>query len=378
MSYGKFPDLGSVKKILLIKLRHLGDVVLSSPLITHLKKVFPDAEIHAYLYKDTYPMLEGHEAISKFFLYDKNWKKMGLLKRFYHELRLLREIKKEGYDLTINLTEGDRGAIVSLISGSKIKVGFDPEGQGFKGKEKIYTHLVKNCPTPRHAVERNLDALRRIGIFPEEDERELSFYIPEIAFAQVKQILQSKNIPIKNYVVIHPTSRWRFKCPPISFFVSLIHEFLRLERKIILVSGPDQEEQKIVQEIERLVGEKKVVNLSGKLSIKELGALLYLCNGLICVDSMVLHMASALKTPVVALFGPTSEQNWGPWNHFRSRVIAQDWPCRPCLLDGCGGSKRSDCLHVLSPHVVVEAYEEVSSGSNLDFSLNSLATLLIE
>src|ERR1043165_4670343 len=110
MTYGKYLDLTQVRRALVIKMRHHGDVLLSSPLFTDLKKAIPDAQVDAFLYKDTLPMLEGHPAISEFLLYDRHWKQLSPLKKLTKELNLLNAIRSRNYDLVINLTEGDRGA----------------------------------------------------------------------------------------------------------------------------------------------------------------------------------------------------------------------------------------------------------------------------
>lgn len=134
----------------------------------------------------------------------------------------------------------------------------------------------------------------------------------------------------------------------------------------------------MVEEILDLANVEGAISLAGQLSLKELGALYLKSRGLITVDSVPLHMASALKVPVVALFGPTSEENWGPWQHPRARVVAEAMPCRPCYMDGCGGSKRSDCLDTLSIQAILNAYEEVSAGvaasASALLTLKSLAT----
>lgn len=160
----------SPKKILVAKLRHHGDVLLSTPVFSILKKRFPHAEIDAYIYSETLPMLEGHPAVSDFILYDKKWKKLPCWKRYLEEAKLLRVIRKKGYDLVINLTEGDRGAIAAKVSRAPYAVGFDPEGGGMKGKKECYTHVIQHTPQPRHTVERQLDALRCLGIFPPTSE----------------------------------------------------------------------------------------------------------------------------------------------------------------------------------------------------------------
>lgn len=343
MSYGNYPDLSSVKKILVIKLRHHGDVLLTSPVFSILRDRFPKAEIDALVYAETLPMLEGHPAIDGFFSYDRAWKKRGIFGRLGKEWGLLRAIRSKKYDLVLNLTEGDRGALIALASGAKVRVGYDPEGKGFRGKKKVFTHIVKNCKTPRHAVERNLDALRRIGIFPSAAERDLTFTTPPVR-------------PIsEDYILIHPVSRWRFKCPPMSFIAELIDALHNLGHRVVLSASPDPQEMAMVQEILAQVSAPElVINMAGRTSLKELGALIEHSKCLICVDTVALHMASALKAPTVVLFGPTSWQNWGPWQNPHARIITSGLSCQPCGMDGCGGSKKSDCLHSLSIESVMQ------------------------
>lgn len=344
MSYGNYPDLSGVGRILVIKLRHLGDVLLSAPVFSYLKKTFPDAEIDGYIWEEAQSMLEGHPAISNLILHNRRWKKLPFLQRMQNELQLLREIRSKKYDLVVNLTEGDRGVIAAFASGAKVRVGIDPKGK----KRKLLTHLVKPCPTYRHTVERDLDALRRIGLFPEIDEKELYFHLPEEARRWAKE-----RIGEGPFVVVHAPSRWRFKCLPPRLMAQVID---RLNQKVVLTGAPSERE--FVQQIVDLT-QSDVINLAGETSLKEMGAVMQLSRGVITVDSVALHMASALKVPTVALFGPTSEKNWGPWQNPRSVVVAEARDCRPCHLDGCGGSKRSDCLHRLSADQIAQAFQTV-------------------
>ncbi len=361
MKYGNYPDLTGVKKILVVKLRHHGDVLLTSPVFSNLQAAIPQAEIHAMVYKDTVPMLEGHPAIQKFLTYNRGWKQLGFFAKFLNEIALLKEVRREKYDLVINLTEGDRGAIAAFVSGAKICVGLDPEGKGFKGKRKIYSHIVKNCKTPRHTVEKNLDALRRIGIFPTPEERDVFFAIPEESRKKIRQLLQENGI--SDYFLLHPVSRWKFKCWPPSLVAKLIQELHQRGEKIVITASPDVSELQMVDEILKLAPDVPVLDLAGKTSLKDLGALIEMSRCLVCVDSVPLHMSSALKTPTVVLFGPTSEINWGPWQNQKARVVTQNLPCRPCFMDGCGGSKMSDCLFTLPVGRVLSAIDSLSSAS---------------
>lgn len=354
----------NIRKILVIKLRHLGDVLLSSPVFTSLKRFYPESQIDAYVWKEAAPILEGHPSIRKIYTYDRELKKSTFVQRFFQELKLLRCFRSEKYDLVINLTEGERGAHVALFSGAHTKVGFIPKK---KHIAKIFTHLVHSCKTPKHAVERDLDTLRILGIHPIPKDRELIFSISKEDEAKI-----SKLVPKGPYVVIHPVARWKFKCPP-SKLISQVIDGLEIP---VVLTG-DSSEILHNKQIEKQA-KRSVINLTGKISLKELGALLKGAKGVITVDSMSLHMASAFKIPTVAIFGPTSEASWGPWRNLRSVVISENRACRPCLMAGCGNSKLSDCLYTLSPDAIVKAFQEVTSEAVIGegaFSTSSLLAL---
>lgn len=348
-SYGGYPDLRFVKKILIIKLRQLGDVLLTGPVFSALKNHMPEAEIDAYVYSEAIPMLEGHSAISQCLVYDRNWKKEGFFKKLWYEWKVLRRIRAEGYDLVINLTEGDRGAIAAKISRAKIRVGFDPKGSGLFGKKKLYTHVVKNCPSLRHTVERNLDAVRRIGIFPSQQQRDLLLHIPETDVAKMRDLAG------EGFILIHPTSRWKFKCLPAQKMRQLVQIFAERGHSLVFTSGSDPEELAMIAQIVEGIS---CLDLSGKVSLKELGALIQLSSAVICVDSLPLHMASALKKRVIAIFGPSSDVTWGPWRNPAAQIVSQNFSCRPCYQDGCGGSKVSDCLATLPVEAVLRAFDQ--------------------
>ena len=348
-------DFSKIKKVLIAKLRHHGDVLLTSPIFSLLHSRFPYLKIDAYIYQETLPMLEGHPAISNFLLYDKEWKKLPFFKRYLKEIGLLKKIRERNYDLVINLTEGDRGAIAAKISKCQYSVGFDPEGKGMMKKKECYTHIVKHTPQPRHTVEKQLDALRCLGLFPSVDERELFFHIPLGAKENVNNLLAAFGIEAGQFIQIHPVSRWMFKALPIDHIVELITLLHQKGEKIVLTASSDPSEMKMNQEICNRLSHIPICDLSGKITLKELGAVIEMSRLLISIDSLPVHISSALQTPAVAIFGPTSEINWGPWRNPNSRIVTNSFSCRPCYQPGCGGSRKSDCLETLSPQKIYEA-----------------------
>jgi len=347
ISYGDYPDLASVRRVLVMKLRNHGDVLLTSALFSVLKAKMPQATIDAYLYKDTLPMLQGHPAVDGFHLYDYGWKSLGRVRLLAREVRLLRAIRSSRYDLVVNLTEGDRGAIAAWISGARYRVGWSPEGSGARLVRRFYTHIVKRARLPRHMVEQNLDAARRIGIFPVLEERNLVFAIPDSARERVRGVLDAAGARERDFLLLHPTSRWLFKCWPVGRVAELARELHARGVRLALTAAPDAKEMEMIETLVSLCPEVPFVNFAGKLSLKELGAVIDASIGLVCVDSVPMHMASALGRPCIALFGPSSDIAWGPWRNSGAYVVAQNYSCRPCNLDGCGGGKISDCLATL-------------------------------
>jgi heptosyltransferase-3 len=340
MNYGDYPSLTGVKRILVVKLRYLGDVLLTGPVFSALQHALPDAKIDAYIYQEAFPILEGHPAIHQLIGYDRNWKKLSFWQQIRNEVSLLKQIRRNKYDLVIGLTEGDRGALAAFVSGAKIRVGFPPKS---KWQRKLLTHIAKECPTPRHTVEKNLDVIRRIGIFPRQEERELYFHVPEEAKKKI-------DVP-PSFILIHPASRWRYKCWPIEKMRELIRILRSFGKQVVVSTGQDPVEVAMAAQI---CAGLDVLNLAGTLSIKELGALIDASDCLICVDSLPFHLANALKKRVVALFGPTSDIHWGIWRNPNAQIVSQKLSCRPCFMDGCGGSKRSDCLETLSVESVIQ------------------------
>ena len=345
-TYGNYPDLSHVRRILVMKLRHLGDVLLTTPVFGALKRAFPESKIDAYIYQESIPMLEQNPAISQLITYDRAYKKQGLLQQLCHEADLLRRIRRNRYDLVINLTEGDRGALAARFSRAPVRVGVD--------SRKIYTHTAKNCPSLRHTVERQLDVLRRIGISVLSEDKELYLHVSDAACQKMRQ-----KVPWERFLVVHAPSRWRFKCWPAGRFAELSQKLIERGYRLVFTSGTEPFEIEMVHEIVQNLAPHSALSLAGQISLQELAALIHLSQALVCVDSVPLHMASALKKPVLAIFGPTSEVTWGPWRNPSAIVAAASLSCRPCYMDGCGGSKVAECMKEVSVSRVMKDLEKL-------------------
>ena len=356
--------LGEIARTLVIMLRHHGDVLLASPVAAALKAQAPGAEIDALVYDDTAQMLEGHPAIARVHAVGRGWKNAGLFSRLASERGLLAALRARRYDLIVHLTEQPRGAWLARALSPRHSVApVAPERGAFW--RHSFTHLYPLARNGRrHKVEANLDALRRIGLQPGMEERRLQFVPGTAAEASVTALLAAEGLaasgPASGFIHIHPASRWSFKCWPAERNAELIDRLasgMSAGHRVVLTAAPDPREMSLIGEILSKT-KSKPVNLAGKLSIKELGALTARARLFIGVDSMPMHLAAAMRTPAVALFGPSGEQEWRPWR-VAHRVVTTSHPCRPCGNDGCGGGKVSECLTTLGVDEVYAAVQEL-------------------
>lgn len=340
--------LGECARALVVKLRHHGDVLLASPVFSVLKAHAPAMEIDALVYDETAPMLEAHPDISELHCIGRKWRASGFLSMLKNESALLGRLRARNYDLLVHLTEHPRGAWLSWLLGVRYAVApiVRERGRWWRGSFTHLYPLVRN----RHQVEVHLDALRRIGVQPGLKERKLSFVPGARAEARVAEL----GLP-DAFVHMHPASRWRFKCWPAERNAQLADRLAAEGHPVVLTSAPD--ETAFIDEIIESTTSKPL-NLAGQLSLKELGALTARARLFIGVDSMPMHLAAAMGTPSVALFGPSSENEWAPWN-VEQRVLTTTHSCRPCRVDGCGGSKLSECLTLLPVDAVHAAAREL-------------------
>jgi len=339
-------DPSRIRRVLVTKLRHHGDVLLASPVLGALKRHLPLAEIDALVYQDTRDMLSGHPALSRLHLLAKG----GSLRE---EWRLLQALRSRRYDLMVHLTSSARGAWLARVLRPAVSVAPNHPGRLYRNS---FTHLYPHA-NARHMVECNLDALRRIGLWPEEADKKLVLVAGADAERGAEKHLRDLGLEAGKFILIHPTSRWQFKCWPEEKVAELALGLAERGFPLLFTSGPDAQETGMIQRIlARLPF--PAPSLAGRLTLKELAALTARARLFIGMDSAPMHIAAAVGTPVVVLFGPSGANIWGPWQ-VPARVITSDHSCRPCGLDGCGGSKRSDCLEIIPSARVLDAALEL-------------------
>ena len=328
-------NLSNVRRVLVVKLRHHGDVLLTSPVFTVLRNHAPHAEVDALVYGETRDMLEGHPAISQIHAIDRDWKRQGLGLQAHRELALLQDLRERRYSLIVHLTDHWRGAWLAQALRPRYSVAPERASRWWRWS---FSHRYPSPKArPRHTVESNLDALRRLGIYPEEGEKSLVMVPGEQAQARVDRMLADEGIAPKGFIQVHPASRWLFKTWTDAKNAAFLRALVADGHRVVVTGAPDAKEREILG---RIVAQAAVpvTDFSGKLSLREMAALSARARLFFGVDSAPMHIAAAVGTPVVALFGPSGEHEWGPWR-VPHRVVTSTTPAGPAATTAAAAAR---------------------------------------
>lgn len=337
--YGGFAiDFGRLKKIVVYQGKHLGDALLTTPLIETLRDLTP-AKIIVCSTADARLLVDDPER--NIFWNERHRGVVGAVRQAL-------KITDRPVDLFIDL----HGSVDSLMTKNVVAPKYSIRiGEIKKRIFDGYTvTLPRNAGIGRHKIDQHLDLLRRMGVRLDSLHRDLSTitldkHITRDDVSRLERLVEAT----RDYVVIHPCSRWLFKTPSPDFWVDLMRELDRSGVRLILTGVNSSLEGQFLEYLSDATGVK---NLSGKLSIADLSWVLKNSAGYVGVDTFASHLAHAHKKPGVVLFGPSDEVSWGPTNGPLEVIVNDSYKCRPCNLDGCAGSKRSECLESLDVSVV--------------------------
>lgn len=338
------------RRALVIKMQHHGDVLLASPVVSTLAQA--GYEVDALVFDDTKPMLAGHPQLARLHgIVRHGRRRLGLWGWLKSEWQLLAALRERDYALIVHLTKRRRGAWLARLLKPTTSVA--PDALGDRFWRKSFTHLYPDLIS-RHTVEVHLDALRRIGIQPSHDTLRMQLSLDADTQASARALLAEHGLPVGGYIQVHPTSRWMFKAWPAEQMAAVINALTAAGEKVLLTAAKEPEELAMVAAIKAKL-ERPVVDLSGQLTLKQLGALIADAKLWLGLDSAPMHMAAALGTPCVAIFGPSVDSKWAPWQVPNRLVAHPGYACRPCNRPGCGDGGVSDCLVNLPVRSVLEA-----------------------
>ncbi|OSI08011.1 putative lipopolysaccharide heptosyltransferase III [Neisseria animaloris] len=314
-------------RILICKLRHHGDVLLATPVADVVKHVFPDCEVDMLVYQETADMVRNNRQLRRIFTIDRNWKKQGLLKQAACEFRLLKELKEQHYDWVLNLSDQWRAGILAKLCGRQ------SAGIAFQKRNNVlwkfcHTFLGKDLGNEHHITKHNLAVLGPLGFSLDHYHPEVRLDVCEADRLSLQNKLRGLGWQGEGYVLVHPGSRWIFKCWDDDKTMELLQRLLDSGENIVLTAAPDQRERRVLEQVTgrlKTTGNAKLWVLSGSLNLCELAAAIDRSKLFIGVDSAPMHMAAALDKPQVALFGPSWVSRWRPYSDKASVVWAGDY-----------------------------------------------------
>jgi heptosyltransferase-3 len=274
--------------------------------------------------------------------------------KIYAYFNIFRRLFNERYDLLAHFSVDWRGALLARLLNVGMSVSRKTGRRGYFWHQS-FDFLAPELDNERPMAEQDVELLRSSNLYKKSSAPPYDLSIGLKLKNKVNLWLKNHDIHSNNkLVVIHASSRWKFKEIPIGTWAKII-DALILKKINVVISG-SQDDFKTNALIFNLCESKPV--LAKGFSLEDTAALYEHADLVLTIDSMSTHLASAVKTPVVSLFGPTNEKIWGPWKG-TYKVIgltsedAEMFACRPCGQEGCEGSRISQCLVQLDPHLVI-------------------------
>lgn len=307
----------TIKKILLISLSNIGDIILTFPVLDVLKNDFPNASLAIVIGQKGSSLFKGNTHVDKLYIFNKrqSWKTT---------LKFLRVLRKENFDLVVDL----RNTAIPFFVAARYR-----------------TSYLMNRLSGQHMVSQHLSRLKGIYPFRERPSGKFALNILDEDRVSTNNIIRSEVGDRQPYVVLAPGAADRGKRWPEERFALLGDELVRQYNQRIVLVG-DEHDIPVAEKVRQFMI-SPAVNLCGRLTLTQLAAMLEKCRILFGNDSAPMHLASYLDVPVVAIFGPTDPLCYGPWSRI-CRLVERKSLCPVCQ------GRDKDGVHVCLEQVTVE------------------------
>jgi heptosyltransferase-3 len=317
------------RSVLVVCTRRIGDVLLTTPLIRTLRRAWPEARIEALVLPGTEGILAGNPDLDAVRLtVSGSWRaRLGFLSGLFRR-----------YDLALAATASDRARLLARVAGRHC-LGLWSRRDPARGRWLIPGHWIDFDMVGEHAIESPLRLAAHLGLR----------LWREVVPPQAHSTLDLPELQ-PSYAVLHPWPRFRYKAWPRERWLGLARTLVADGSQVVLTGGPDRDEVAFCEALaEQIPGS---LNFAGRYGFAELAELIARARVYVGPDTVMTHLAAAVGTPTIALFGPSNPVRWGPWPHLR-RDAGSPWPlrgsgrsgrvwlvqgeepCVPCLLEGC-------------------------------------------
>jgi lipopolysaccharide heptosyltransferase II len=339
-------------KILILKPSSLGDVIHAIPVLRLLKRHWPDSRIHWWLDINLVPLLERDADLEGIFAFRR--KRWAAPHRWFEIAASIRAMRRQRFDLVIDLQGLARSSIFGWLANASLSVGLDNLREGGReGARAMYDLTPPRASPQTHAVDRYLAVLPLLRV-PVHWDFEWLPSRPEAA-RRVRQTWAGEDGQTR-WIVLLPGGRWNNKRWPADQFADLARRLGQLPQTHLVVLG-SKEEWPLGQTIAAALPGRSL-NLAGATSLDEMIEWIRLCRLTITNDTGPMHVAAALRRPVIALFGPTNPWNTGPYGQLQNVIRTASVPCVPCLKSACAYREPLACLRAIQPAAVFERARE--------------------
>jgi len=347
------------KNILLVQLGDIGDVVLTTPTIHAVKKAYSGARVSIMVREPFGSVLQADPNLHEVLEVPRGrGLVLGILQK---HIRFIRCLRRNHYDLVIDLRLDDRGRFLSFLTGARERISrrcVKPNWHNL-----LFTRTVDHVPSARPSIhpgaDQSLGIVRAIGI--DTDDSMPKLYVSDADRRYAESMLAASGLPqCERWFTFNPFSRWKYKEWTDAKWVELINRVWESYRIPMLVVGSEQESSAAEAIIIQCAGGAR--NLCGG-SIGEMSAIIATSSLHIGVDSAAPHIATALGVPTVTIHGPQGWQAWRMENN-NNKIITAQMDCVPCNKKGCDHSGRSQCLESLEAEAVFQEMEKVLSARN--------------
>ncbi|SFM05425.1 glycosyltransferase family 9 protein [Pelosinus propionicus] len=343
-------------KILVINLLHLGDLLLATPVVRALRTHYPQAHIALLADAKLQDLVKYNKNIDELLLIDKK----GYHNKLSNYVQFISEIRSKKFDIVINLHENERASCIAAFSGGKKIVGYST-----CGLHLFFDKVIENRKGIKHQVHSHFDVLRETLDITKINDQGLEMWLDEKAEESAGEIW-NEAFPIHTHpekergaaaecikvVGLNIGASWSTKCWRKEYFTELADRLLDMGYGVAYYGGPMDID--IVNETINLMRNKEhtlLKNFAGKMSLLELAALLKKASVLVTNDTGPMHVAVAMKVPVVAIFGPSPVVGFYPYNN-TSVVLKSSVECHPCGKHSC--PKKHECMWQIDVDTVMK------------------------
>ena len=339
-----------MRNILIIKLRYIGDVLLATPTVRAIKAAQPDVRVTMMVNRGTEDVLSGNPDVDEILVLDK-----GSLEA---QGRLIAGLRRRRFDTVIDLTDGDRSAFLSWVSGAPVRIGFNDE---HRWRGKWYTHVVQSLSGIQHRIDRDLDALKPMSI--QAGLKDLVLRVTPEEVDSADQLLDQLGVQrSQSMVILQPGARYWFKAWPPERYAELADRLTSQYGCHVLIGGSSADLD-LAQQIRQMAKSRPTI-MAGRTTIKQFAAIAKRSVLFVGSDSGAMHIAAAVGTSVVALFGPSNPREWGPRGG-PAEILYKEIDCRICFHPTCTRGEEN-CMRRISVEEVIAAAQKLLFAGNSD------------